>query len=137
MIKIKEKADAPFILIVDNGVIDRKAVSASLQMAGFYIEFESNVEDAFKTLILKRPFFILINLDMPKMNTCTFSRILKNDISTDNIKIVAFSDAVPDVNQLIYCCFDGFLNLEKYLQTFAEESIKFLNQKETIRINKK
>ena len=80
---------AQLILIVENGLVDQKMVSEILQKKGFYIRFAPDIATALRILIEIRPFLILMDLIISKLDSYTFPRILKNDEDTKDIKIIA------------------------------------------------
>lgn len=130
MINKTETIDTELILIVEKGLLNRKMISDALQKDGFYVKFVPDSEAALKAFIQAPPCLILLSLYMPGIDACSFSRILKNDKTTKNIKIVAFSDKNPPLNQMIYCGFDRFLYLEKRQRIFIEEIRSFLDKSE-------
>jgi CheY-like chemotaxis protein len=86
------KMEVQYILIVENGHIDRTYVSDSLQRDGFNVRYANSTELALSMLVKERPFLIVIDVNVPKLEAMIFARILKNDEDTNQIKLIAFSD---------------------------------------------
>lgn len=122
---------AQSILIMENGLLDRRIISEVLQEEGFHARFASDAETGLKVLLQVRPFLILIGLRMPKLDSYTFTRILKNDKDTSNITIIALSEANSDHEKLTNCGFDSIINMEEGRFTFFEKVKKLIKKQAT------
>lgn len=105
--------ESQIILIVENGMMNRKKVSDSLRKDGYNVCFATDAQSALTILNHTRPLFVFVSLILLKLDTCTFSRIIKNDDSTKDITVVGFSDVMQSNNRMFYCGFDGIINMSE------------------------
>lgn len=101
------------VLIVENGLMNRKKISDLLNKDGYEVCFASDALSALTLLNHTRPFFILVSLMLLKIDTCTFSRILKNDYDTRDITIVGLSNIKQSDERMFFCGMDGFINMSE------------------------
>ncbi|HEY0031046.1 MAG TPA: response regulator [Bacteroidia bacterium] len=117
--------ETQFILVVENGLLDRGMLSEALQKQGFFVRFASDAETALRILIQVPPSLILLSLIMPNLDSYTFTRILKNDEATRSITIMALSDIDSNHKQIISSGFDGSVYMEDHKDTFAKKLRNF------------
>lgn len=129
MIQTVNKIMSQFILIVENGLLDQGKVSKVLQKSGYAVRFTSDAETALMILIETRPCLILVNLILPRMDSCTFTRILKQDEDTGSITIVVLLDSDLDIKRMTYCGFDSFINIQEGENSLVREVRKILKKK--------
>ena len=89
--KNQEEMAIQYILIVENGTINRELVTENLLKDGLLVKYANSAEAALYTLVKSNPFLIAIDMILPKLDAHTFSNILKNDENTSGIKIIAFA----------------------------------------------
>ena len=118
------------ILIVENGLLNRKLISESLENDGYSVSYATNVQSAITTLIQTQPFFILVSLMLLQVDSCIFSRVLKNDEDTSKITVVGFSTELHSKNRLVYCGFDGFINMAESDKDLTEKIRKYLKKQQ-------
>ncbi|MES2761887.1 MAG: hypothetical protein V4677_06760 [Bacteroidota bacterium] len=92
--KQEAKMEVQYILIIENGSLDRTAVSSSLQLDGLNVQYANSTVAGLEAIIKSRPFLIVVDVNAQKIGATVFARILKNDDDTKDIKIVAFSDTM-------------------------------------------
>ena len=115
------------ILVVDDGEIERKFISHSLQRLGFKV---IAAEDGFIGLdVVKRQPFDLIILDfyMPKMNGKAICKTLKSDPQTKNIPVI-FLTGSASPKDIIDCYEVG----AEYFLTKPISSHQLIKQVESI-----
>ena len=117
------------ILIVESGLMDQKMVSDALQKEGFNVRLAFDTQEALGMLIEKQPCVILVGESMSKLDSCMFTRILKNDIQTSCIKIIILSYKSPDQERMIHCGFDGMINMKESKDSFVKKIRKILKKK--------
>jgi len=118
------------ILIVENGLLNRKLISELLENDGYSVSYATNVQSAITTLIQTQPFFILVSLMLLQVDSCIFSRVLKNDEDTSKITVVGFSTELHSKNRLVYCGFDGFINMAESDKDLTEKIRKYLKKQQ-------
>lgn len=116
------------ILIIENGLLNRKMISEKLENEGYSVCYASDAKSAISTLIEIQPFFILVSLTLLKIDTCIFSRILKNDEDTHNITVVGLSNEKQSKSRMIYCGLDGFINATENNSDLTKKIRKYLNK---------
>lgn len=116
------------ILIVENGMLNRKLISQLLANDGYSVCYATDAKSALTTFTEKLPFFILVSLMLLKVDTCVFSRILKNDEDTHNITIVGLSPEIQNKSRMIYCGFDGFINMTENNEDLIKKIREYLNR---------
>lgn len=122
------------ILIVENGMLNRKLISEVLKNDGYSVCYATDAKSALTTFTEKSPFFILVSLMLLKVDTCVFSRILKNDEDTHNITIVGLSPEIQNKNRMIYCGFDGFINMTENNEDLIKKIREYLNKLKKIKL---
>ncbi|MES2515486.1 MAG: response regulator [Bacteroidota bacterium] len=89
----KAKMEIQYILVIENNLLNRSMLSKSLEQDGFIVQYADSTESGLAMLTTARPFLIILDINSPKLDARTFTRILKNDEDTKDIKILAFSDS--------------------------------------------
>lgn len=82
---------AETLLVVDDNPANLKLVQVLLQCEGYEIKTAPNAEYALALLQTFRPPLILMDLQLPGMDGLTFTRQLKTDPKTKDIKVVALT----------------------------------------------
>jgi CheY-like chemotaxis protein len=86
----------PFILVVDDTLIFRDPLAASLRHAGYETACAGNGEEALAAVAARRPDLILLDMAMPVMDGVSFLRTLRGRGGPDaQIPVVVLS-AAPD-----------------------------------------
>ncbi len=118
------------VLIVENGLMNRKKVSDSLLRKGYDVRFASDVESALRIFTQTRPFFVLVSLIMLQIDCRTFSRIIKNDVATRDVPVVGF--AAVSKNDAVFwdADFDGFINMSESSTGLVKKIRMYLAQLE-------
>lgn len=120
----------PFILIIENNIIDRELALDLFEKREFDIRFASDVKSALIMLLKIRPALILTSLVLPKIDGYTLAQILKNDVETSSITMVAFTDfrQNDDHEKIIRSGFDGYISLPLETRMFSNQIKFFLNR---------
>ena len=79
------------ILVVDDNAANLKLVRVVLTGDGYDVRVAGDAEEARRVLQGFRPDLILMDLQLPGMDGLTFTRWLKSDPSTHDIRIVALT----------------------------------------------
>lgn len=116
------------VLIIENGMIDRTRVSDLLHLDGYSVSYASDAKSALAIFNATRPFFILVSLLLLKVDSCTFSRIIKNDSETNSVKVVGFSEWEPCEEMKFYCGFDGIINVSETNGRFVETIREYIKK---------
>ena len=82
----------PYILIIENNLINRELAGSILEKAGIDVRYASDVLSGLIMLTKIRPSLILIGLTLPGMDGVILSQILRNDPDTSDLTIVALVD---------------------------------------------
>jgi CheY-like chemotaxis protein len=89
----KAKMEIQYILVIENGLLNRPLLSESLKQDGFIVEYANSTESGLAILTTARPFLIILDVNACKLDARTFARILKNDEDTKGISILAYSES--------------------------------------------
>ncbi len=79
------------VLVVDDNDDFRALAAESLRAAGYTVVEAADGDAAIEQARAIRPRAILLDLGMPHIDGCTVARILKDDVGTAHIPIVAFT----------------------------------------------
>lgn len=124
------------VLIIENGLMNRKKITDSLHKVGYDVQFASDTETALTILNHSRPLFILVSLILLRIDTCTFSRILKNDEDTRDITIVGLSNIKQSKARMLYCGMDGLINMTETSIGLVKRIKEYINKIEKNKIKK-
>jgi len=84
------------ILIIENNLMNLEMATELLSVAGHNVLKSENASDGIKLARLKSPDLILMDLSLPVMDGLSATRILKQDLLTEKIPVVAFTAMVMD-----------------------------------------
>ncbi|MGZ4033914.1 MAG: response regulator [Bacteroidia bacterium] len=123
----------PFILIIESRMIERGRLAVLLESKGYNIRFASDATAALRMLIHIRPALIIIGVIMTGLDSFTFTKILKNDDDTRDLKIIALLDRDDEINQeqISDIGFNGFLKIGINKKLFLQEIEENLNSAKT------
>ena len=79
---------AKSILIVDDSVTERKAISGPLRQLGYQVSMATDGDEGLKKANGEMPDLIVLDVVMPKKNGFQVCRKLKMSASTKHIKII-------------------------------------------------
>jgi two-component system cell cycle response regulator DivK len=79
------------LLIVDDEIDNREMLSLYFELCGYRIQSAANGEEAIALTSLKLPDLILMDLMMPRMDGWEATRLLKANVRTRNIPVIALS----------------------------------------------
>ena len=127
--------EGQLVLIIENGLMNRKKISDSLHKDGYVVRFASDAINALSILNHVRPLFILVSLNLLKIDTCTLSRILKNDEDTKDITIVGLSNIKQSEEKMFYCGMDGLINMTETSSGLVQKIKMYLTKIEKNKIN--
>ncbi|MEI8390548.1 MAG: response regulator [bacterium] len=117
------------ILIVEDNVMNMEMAGELLENAGHFIIKTENASDGIKLAKIKKPDLILMDLNLSGMDGLTATKILKEDFSTKNIPIIAFTAKVmQNDKEKAYgagCC--GFISKPIEISAFVNNVESFLN----------
>lgn len=127
--------EAQHVLIIENGLMNRKKISDSLHKVGYDVCVASDAETALTIFNHTRSLFILVSLILLRINTCTFSKILKNDEDTHDVTIVGLSDNKLSKEQMFYCGLDGLFDMTETNTGLVKRIKQYLSKIEKNKIN--
>ncbi len=114
------------VLVVEDHHINLKLVTVLLKMGNYEVLQATNADSAIRLAREKRPDLILMDLQLPGMDGLTATRMLKNDIVTKDIPVVALTAlAMQNDKDLAFRCgCDGYIvkpiDTENFLRTISE-----------------
>ena len=120
---IKEKAMGKTILIVEDEPKNLKLLRDLLQRFGYEILEASDGEQGVKSAGEKMPDLILMDIMMPKMDGLEATRIIKADIKTKHIPVIALTSYAMkgDREKTIEAGCDGYIakpiDIKEFLKT--------------------
>jgi len=126
----------PFILIIENNLINRDLAGNTLEAAGLDVRYASDALSGLTMLTKIRPALILMGMALPKIDGLTLTRILKHDADTNDLKIVALIDfkSSEDFNRSLLE-FDGYITVP-FEKTNFLKTVKSLLETNTLIITK-
>jgi len=126
----------PFILIIENNLINRDLAGNTLEAAGLDVRYASDALSGLTMLTKIRPALILMGMALPKIDGLTLTRILKHDPDTNDLKIVALIDfkSSEDFNRSLLE-FDGYITVP-FEKTNFLKTVKSLLETNTLIITK-
>jgi CheY-like chemotaxis protein len=83
------RPDGPLVLVVEDAEEAFDAIADLLAEAGFQVVGAGNGIDAVDTAVKLLPDVILMDLSLPLMGGCEAARLLKSDVRTRDIPIIA------------------------------------------------
>ena len=99
------------VLIVDDNELNLKLTRALLMKAGYDVRTASDVPRALSVLEAFRPRLILMDIQLPGVDGLQFTKTLKTDPTTHDIKILAvtaYSSTGDEEKALVAGC-DGYV----------------------------
>ena len=99
------------ILIIEDHPVDLKLANHVLRAAGHSVNGAEAAEHAFASIKNDRPEIILLDMTLPGMDGLTLVRMLRADVATRDIHIVAvtsYPERFPREDALLAGC-DGYL----------------------------
>lgn len=81
----------PRVLVIDDNPTNRKLAADLLLYEGYEVVQAENADRAREVIRHSPPELILMDIQMPGMDGLTFTRLLKSDVSTRHIPIVAMT----------------------------------------------
>lgn len=133
----------PFILIIENNLINRKFAGSVLEKEGIDVRYASDAVSGLTMLTKIRPALVLMGLSLPQLSGVILTRILKNDPDTTSLKVIALVDfsSSEDFDRSLKA-FDGHLGVPFDKATFLKkvkyylEKDKRIEKKKTITLQK-
>ena len=117
---------AKVVLIVEDETKNMKLFRDLLQRFGYATIEATNGEQGVELAKAKKPDLILMDIMMPKMDGLEATRILKADITTKNIPIVALTSYAMkgDKERMLEAGCDGYIakpvDIQELLKTVGE-----------------
>ena len=100
------------ILIADDSVMVRNHFIGILGGAGFQVSEATNGLEALKTLKSKKINLLLLDLEMPEMNGFEVLRMIKNDIESENLRILCITSVhtkLDDIHKVMELGAKGYI----------------------------
>ncbi len=120
---------AKVILIVDDETKNLKLFRDLLQRFGYVTIEATDGEQGVELAMLKKPDLILMDIQMPKMDGYEATRILKADITTKNIPIVAVTSYAMkgDKERMFEAGCDGYITKPIDIQELLKKVAEYLS----------
>jgi CheY-like chemotaxis protein len=117
------------ILVVDDNAVNLKLVRVLLTGEGYDVRVAGDAEEARRILQGFHPRLILMDLQLPGMDGLTFTRWLKGDPSTRDIRIVALTAYAMkgDERKALDAGCDGYLSKPVDTRTLGEVIARHLS----------
>ncbi len=87
------------VLIVNSNSETLKSAVDFFELKGIDVRRAADAETALYIVTIIQPPVILIDMVLPRMDSITFAKILKNDVDTSNIIILALIDINGNAQQ--------------------------------------
>lgn len=120
------------ILITDDNIMNIEMAGELLEKAGHFTIKTEKAEEGIKLAQINRPDLILMDLNLPEMDGLTATKILKEDILTKDIPVLAFTAKVMQTDKEkafeAGCC--GFISKPIDVSTFVNNVENFLIKKD-------
>jgi two-component system cell cycle response regulator DivK len=113
----------PLVLIVDEEERNRKLARDVLRFAGFRTLEAATAEDGLALVATDRPDVILMDIRMPGMSGTDAVAVLKGDVGTAEIPVVALTASTMkgDRDRFLAAGFDGYLEKPIAVKEFPEQ----------------
>lgn len=117
-------------MIVEDNPVNLKLASDLLEIEGFEVLRCTSAEDAAKVLKQDKPQFILMDVGLPGIDGLEFTRILKSDEHTRDIKIIAFTAFAMkgDEDKALEAGCDGYITKPIDTRLFKHQILNFLDK---------
>ncbi|HXP95294.1 MAG TPA: response regulator [Telmatospirillum sp.] len=115
------------ILIIEDNAANMKLVVVLLEKEGYEVLQATDAEDGIRLTRERHPDLILMDVQLPRMDGLTATRLLKGDLATRDIRIVALTAfAMPgDHERIAAAGCDGYItkpiHYRDFLNTVAAE----------------
>ena len=86
-----QPATPPLVLLVDDNLDTLEMYSLGLQYEGLRVNRARNGEQALASVATDRPDCVVTDVRMPRMTGLEFNRILRSDVTTSNIPVIALT----------------------------------------------
>jgi CheY-like chemotaxis protein len=122
---------AETILVVEDNPVNKKLLLVVLQPHGYRLITAEDGEEAVALAVREQPDLILMDLQLPKINGVTATRILKSQAETAWIPIVALTaHTMPDEwDQVKGAGFSGLITKPINTRVFPTQIRQFLDGK--------
>ena len=119
------------VLIVNSNSETLKSAVDFFELKGIDVRRAADAETALYIVTIIQPPVILIDMILPRMDSITFAKILKNDADTSKIIILALIDVNGNAQQkkmMINIC-DGYISKPIDNEIFYRKITKYLHSK--------
>jgi CheY-like chemotaxis protein len=116
------------IMVVEDNVASLKLVGDLLEIEGFEVSRCVDAESAMAVIGQFRPELILMDLALPGMDGLEFTRKLKSEEQTKQIKIVALTASAMkgDREKILQTGCDGYIAKPFDTRTFKKQVLQYL-----------
>lgn len=108
------------ILVIEDNPLNMKLAIFLLENAGYLTIQAFSAEDGIRIAQEKQPDLILMDVQLPGMDGLTATRVLKSDMNTNNIKIIAMTACamIGDRERIAEAGCDGYIGKPIFIQEF-------------------
>lgn len=116
------------VLVVEDTAANMKLATLLLSKAGYEVLQADNAADGIALAREHRPALILMDIQLPGMDGLTATRILKEDATTRNIRVVALTAFAMkgDEEKMIAAGCDGYIAKPIQYKNFLDEVSRIL-----------
>jgi two-component system cell cycle response regulator DivK len=121
-------AELPRVLVVDDNVLNIELVKYVIGTGHCRVEAAPGAERALSLIAAFEPHLILMDIQLPGMNGLELTRLIKTDLATRHIVVLAFTAyAMPgDHARLLAAGFDGRIAKPIKIETFVTDVLAHL-----------
>lgn len=118
------------ILVVEDNDKNLKLTAFLLCKQGYEVLTAINAEEGIALTFAKHPDLILMDIQLPGMDGIQATQILKSNVSTKNIKIIALTAFAMDGDQkrILEAGCDGYICKPIRYQSFLSDVSRFLSE---------
>jgi len=117
------------ILVIDDNEKNRKLINVILVKSGFQVIEAENGEEGINIAKSERPDLILMDIQMPMMNGINASQILKSNLLTEHIPVIALTSLAMKGDReriILEAGCDGYISKPIDIKEFLNEVNKFI-----------
>ena len=118
------------ILVVDDQPVSIKLMQLMLEGEGYQVLVAANATEALQAVQASKPDLILMDIHLPSLDGLALTKLLRSDMESRNIKIVAISAyaSTEDDKRITAAGSDGFIAKPIDTRTLAASIREYLDK---------
>jgi CheY-like chemotaxis protein len=119
------------VVVIDDEPDNLELMVESLRFMGATVEFTNQPLDGYSLLQKTEPNLIILDLSMPEMDGWTLLRIIKNDLSLQDVPVLALTAhaMAGDKERAIEAGFDGYLSKPVNVPTLIQDLMQAFHKR--------